>query len=168
MKKRTPENCFTFVKRIVNTFWRRWNSNYFPSLTLRQIWHKSHRNVKIGDVVLIQDFNLVRGNWKLGKVSNVYPVTDGKVRRVDVQYKNQYIPRQRICHCSTPSSETRITYTDWWKLNELLSELSDTTYYNYCKPFFGEGVYRQQFVISIFFRCRRHRHRHDYSTWVTC
>lgn len=49
------------------------------------------------------------------------------------------IPRQRIGQCSTS------------KRNELLSELSDTTYYNYCKPFFGEGVYCQQFVISIFF-----------------
>lgn len=53
---------FTFVQRTVNTFWKRWNTNYFPSLTLRQKWHKSHRNLKIGDVVLIQDFNLLRGN----------------------------------------------------------------------------------------------------------
>ena len=56
---------------------------------LRQRWHTSHRNLKIGDVVLIQGSNLVRGNWKLGKVSDVYPDAHGKkVRRVDVQYKN--------------------------------------------------------------------------------
>ena len=79
---------FTFVQTIVHTFWKKWNSNYFPSLILRQKWHTSHRNLKIGDVVMIQDSNLVRGNWKLGKVSNVYPGADGKVRRVDVQYKN--------------------------------------------------------------------------------
>ena len=58
---------FMFVQTIVNTFWKRWNSNYFPSLMLRQKWHTSHRNLKIGDVVLIQDSNFVRGNWKLGK-----------------------------------------------------------------------------------------------------
>ena len=75
---------FTFVQTIVYTFWKRWNSNYFPSLMLRQRWHTSHRNLKIGDVVLIQDSNLVRGNWKLGRVSIVYPGADGKVRRVDV------------------------------------------------------------------------------------
>ena len=79
---------FTFVQTIVHTFWKKWNSNYFPSLILRQKWHTSHRNLKIGDVVMIQDSNLVRGNWKLEKVSNVYPGADGKVRRVDVQYKN--------------------------------------------------------------------------------
>ena len=30
----------------------------------------------------------MRGNWKLGKVLNVYPGADGKVRTVNVQYKN--------------------------------------------------------------------------------
>ena len=48
----------TFVQTIVNTFWKSWNSNYFPSLLLRQKWHTSHRNLKIGGVVLIQDSNL--------------------------------------------------------------------------------------------------------------
>ena len=44
--------------------------------------------MKTGDIVLIQDSNLIRGQWKLGKVSNTYPGTDGKVGKVDVQYKN--------------------------------------------------------------------------------
>ena len=48
----------------------------------------SQRNVKTGDIVLIQDSNSIRGQWKLGKVSNTYPGTDGKVRKVYVQYKN--------------------------------------------------------------------------------
>ena len=43
----------------------------------------AHISPKDVDVVLIQDSNLVRGNWKLEKVSNVYPGADGKVRRVD-------------------------------------------------------------------------------------
>ena len=34
------------------------------------------------------DSNLLRGKWKLGKVSNIYPGGDGKVRRVDVENKN--------------------------------------------------------------------------------
>ena len=44
--------------------------------------------MKSGDIVLIQDSNLIGGQWKLGKVSNTHPGTDGKVRKVDVQYKN--------------------------------------------------------------------------------
>ena len=42
----------------------------------------------MGDVVLIQDSNQVRGNWRLGRVSKVKPGNDGKVRNVEVQYKN--------------------------------------------------------------------------------
>jgi hypothetical protein len=40
----------------------------------------------VGDVVLIQDSNQVRGNWRLGRVSKVKPGNDGKAR--NVQYKN--------------------------------------------------------------------------------
>ena len=41
--------------------------------------------MRVGDVVLVQDSNQVRGNWKLGKVSKVYPGDDGRVRKVDVE-----------------------------------------------------------------------------------
>ena len=39
------------------------------------------------DIVLIQDSNQIRGQWKLGKVSEVFP-EDGIVRKVHVAYKN--------------------------------------------------------------------------------
>ena len=45
------------------------------------------RNVKKGDVVLIQDGSAVRGEWKLGIVTKTFPSDDGKVRRVEVSYK---------------------------------------------------------------------------------
>ena len=65
--------------------------DFFPSLIVQQKRHTKKRNVRVGDVVLIQDSNQVRGNWKLGKVSKVYPGDDARVRIVDVKYKN---PRQ--------------------------------------------------------------------------
>ena len=37
---------------------------------------------------MIQDSNQVRGNWKLGRISQAYPGKDGKVHKVTVQYKN--------------------------------------------------------------------------------
>ena len=45
--------------------------------------------MKTGDIVLHgQDSNLIGGHWMLRKVSNSYPGTDGKVPKVDEQYKN--------------------------------------------------------------------------------
>ena len=46
------------------------------------------RNVKKGGVVLVQDGSAVRGEWKLGIVTKAFPSDDGKVRRVEVSYKN--------------------------------------------------------------------------------
>ena len=41
-----------------------------------------------GDVVLIHDNNLLRGEGKKGVVTEVFPSQDGKVRWVMVSYKN--------------------------------------------------------------------------------
>ena len=37
--------------------------------------------------MILQDSNQVRGNWKLSRVSRVFPGEDGRVCRVEVQYK---------------------------------------------------------------------------------
>ena len=51
-------------------------------------WHTERRNVKPGDVVMIQDSNTVRGIWKLGVVTGILESKDGRVRNVEVRYKN--------------------------------------------------------------------------------
>ena len=42
----------------------------------------------MNDVVLVQDANLVRGEWKLGVVDEILESKDGRVRNVVVRYKN--------------------------------------------------------------------------------
>ena len=83
-----PNHRFEFVQQIIEAFWKKWTRDYFPSLLVQKKWHNSQRNVQIGDIVLLQDSNQVRGNWKLAKVSKVFPGIDGKVRNVEVEYKN--------------------------------------------------------------------------------
>ena len=80
---------YEFVQQVVNSFWKKWTRDYFPSLLIRQKWHTERRNMKVDDIVMIKDSNAVRGKWKLGKVSQVSPGSDGKVRNVKVQYKVQ-------------------------------------------------------------------------------
>ena len=83
-----PRHRYEFIQKIVDNFWRRWTRDYFPSLIIQQKWHTMKRNLKKGDIVLIQDSNQIRGQWKLGKVSEVFPGEDGIVRKVHVTYKN--------------------------------------------------------------------------------
>ena len=70
---------------VVNYFWKKWTRDYFSSLLIQPKWHTAQRNLREGDVVLIQDNNQIRGKWKLGVVLKTFPGEDGRVRRVQVQ-----------------------------------------------------------------------------------
>ncbi|XP_068229326.1 uncharacterized protein [Palaemon carinicauda] len=76
-----------FIQSIIESFWKKWHRDYFPSLLIRQKWHTTRRNVRVGDVVLVQDSNVVRGAWKLAQVIKADPGQDGVVRDVDLRYK---------------------------------------------------------------------------------
>ena len=78
----------SFIQDIVNSFWKRWSREVFPNLVVEPKWHTERRNVKINDVVMIQDSNVVRGEWKLGLVVEILESKDGRVRNVEVMYKN--------------------------------------------------------------------------------
>lgn len=88
----SSKDCFKrrwkFIQQVVEFFWK-WMRDFFPILTVRQEWHTKARNVKVGDVVLIQDSNAIRGHWKLAQVTKAEPGKDGNVRDVELRYKVQ-------------------------------------------------------------------------------
>ena len=43
-----------FVQRIIDSFWKKWTCDFFPSLLERPKWHHLIRNMKIGDVVKVR------------------------------------------------------------------------------------------------------------------
>ena len=81
---------YRFTQKIITAFWVKWTRDFFPSLTVWPKWHTAHRSVKVGDVVLIQDSNQIRGKWKMGRVTEANPsLRDGFVRNIAIQYKNE-------------------------------------------------------------------------------
>ncbi|XP_066941064.1 uncharacterized protein [Macrobrachium rosenbergii] len=82
-----PRQSFQFMQKIVNSFWKRWQRDYFSSLLVRQKWHTQHRNLRPGDIVLIQENNIVKGAWKMAEVAVAVPRSDGQVRDVTLRYK---------------------------------------------------------------------------------
>ena len=82
---RNPRHRYEFCQKIVNSFWQNWYRDVFPHLVPRKKWHTSQRNVQIDDFVLIKDQNPVRGNWTKGRVVDVFPGNDSKVRNVKVK-----------------------------------------------------------------------------------
>ena len=76
-----------FCQTIVNDFWKRWHRLYFDTLIIQQKWHTTKRNLSVGDIVLLQDSNVIRGKWRLAEVCEAIAGNDGNVRDVKVRYK---------------------------------------------------------------------------------
>ncbi len=51
-------------------------------------WHMERKDLKAGDVVLVEDINPVRGQWKMALVEQPITSEDGRVRRVVISYKS--------------------------------------------------------------------------------
>ena len=75
-----------FIQRIVNAFWKKWSREVFPSLVVSPKWHTESRDVKVGDIVLVQDRNAMRGDWRKAIVIEALPSADQRVRRVTIEY----------------------------------------------------------------------------------
>ena len=82
---RNPRHRVEFVQKIVDTFWRRWTRDVFSSLFPRKKWSTEKRTVRVDDIVIMEDFNSVCGNWTIGRIINVYPGKDGIVRNVKMK-----------------------------------------------------------------------------------
>ena len=74
-----------FVQRIINSFWKRWSRDVFPSLIPRKKWRVERRNLQVGDVVTVADETAVRGKWTMGKIVDVFAGSDGRIRNVKVK-----------------------------------------------------------------------------------
>ena len=93
---------FHLVQGITNQFWKVWNKVFFPSLLIRQKWHTTKRNVKVGDICILQDISALRGEWRLVIVTSVFPDELGVVRNVEVKAKPkqsgsiEYVPSSSL------------------------------------------------------------------------
>ena len=72
------------VQAAANMFWNRWRKEYLPTLIQRRKWYRNAKNLKFGDLVIIQSENIPRSHWPLGRVIETYPGKDGIVQTVKV------------------------------------------------------------------------------------
>lgn len=94
------------VKRIHEQFWKRWKVEYITSLQARQKWQKPHPNLKIGDIVIIQENHLPPTQWLLGRIIQVFPGNDDNIRVVLVKTKNGVLKRSIHHLCRLPVIES--------------------------------------------------------------
>ena len=75
-------------QNLVRHFWQRWSSDYLSSLRKFTKWHYPSRNASIGDIVILQEDNLVPAKWPLAKIIEVHPGKDGLVQVVTLKTSN--------------------------------------------------------------------------------
>ena len=73
------------IQYLADSFWRRWRNQYLPLLQTRQKWNDRKKNLNPGDVVLMVDEALPRGQWPLARVEEVVKDHKGLVRQVVVR-----------------------------------------------------------------------------------
>ena len=74
-----------YVQYLTDEFWRRYIKEYLPKMQKRQKWTNCLKDLKIGDLVLIQNENTPRPLWPLGLVVRYNQGRDGLVRSVRVK-----------------------------------------------------------------------------------
>ena len=76
-----------FIERVKREFWTKWITQVFPQLLHSYKWNRQHRNVMVGDVVLIKKDSELSNSYRLGVVKEAVPGADGKVRKAVVAYR---------------------------------------------------------------------------------
>ena len=86
------------VQHLANEFWRRWQSDFLPSLQERRKWTAAHDNVQLDDIVLFVEDDSPRCKWPLGRVILTHPSEDGLVRKVTVRMRSvsRHRPVQKL------------------------------------------------------------------------
>ena len=99
------ENDFNVKKRwrriqeLVKHFWQRWLREWLPRLNSRKKWLNPQKDLQVGEVVLIVSPDTPRGQWPLGRVIEVHPGEDGRVRVAKIQVGRNVITRSvsKLC-----------------------------------------------------------------------
>ena len=80
-------------------FWQRWVKEWLPTLNRRKKWHQEKADLKINDLVLVLEKDVVRGQWPLGRVLEVFPGPDGHVRVVKIKTSKGEVMRNitKVC-----------------------------------------------------------------------
>lgn len=70
------------VQFLANEFWQRWKREYLLNMQQRQKWQGTSWNSQVDDIVILQDDNSLRNEWKLARVVEPHPSADGIVRKL--------------------------------------------------------------------------------------
>ena len=104
-------NRWKLIQNLLRLFWKRWREEFLSTHNTRKNWREAKDNLKVGDVQLAVDQNALRGQWRLGRVEEVFPGQDGQVHVVEVSTKGQTLmyPITRLCPLNVAGQAEDVT-----------------------------------------------------------
>lgn len=83
----------------VQQIWSKWSTQYLSDLHNRTKWTRKRDNISLGTLVLLKEDKLPPLKWKLGRVIDIHPGSDGNIRVVTVKSQDGQYQRaiSKIC-----------------------------------------------------------------------
>ena len=76
---------FQTRQQAMNFFWKRWSQEYLTSLQQRPKWNGEQENLKVGDIVFLNDDNSPPMMWPMAIVTKVFKGNDDVARVVEIR-----------------------------------------------------------------------------------
>ncbi|XP_071044168.1 uncharacterized protein [Parasteatoda tepidariorum] len=94
------------IQKINQTIWKKWSRDYLNNLQQRSKWLFEKNNVKPGTLVLINEDNQPLCSWIIGRIYEVIPGNDRKIRVVIVKTAQGFFKRSISNICVLPINES--------------------------------------------------------------
>jgi len=95
---------FLNSQRMFRLLWRKWSADWLPHLQARPKWRHETDNLQCNDMIIIKDDRTSPSDWKLERIIDLNPGTDGLVRVATVKTSTGIYKRSvsKICRLSLP------------------------------------------------------------------
>lgn len=112
LKLCTLRKQWRIARQLRDRFWKRWVSEYLPTLTRRSKWCQISEPIKPGDLVFICDRDMPRRQWCRGRVERVFEGADGVVNWPFSKLQvNRVDSRGRGCGRTRPENHANAPFT---------------------------------------------------------
>ncbi|GFX07513.1 integrase catalytic domain-containing protein [Trichonephila clavipes] len=98
-------NIYQRLTKIVQSISKRWSNNYLSNLQQRSKWKFEKDNARVGDLVLIKEDNLAVNKWLMGRLIEVFPGKDNRIRVVTIKTQHGVVKRPISKICILPMRE---------------------------------------------------------------
>ena len=94
-----PRKRWRRIQEVVRHFWHRWIREWLLTLGIRKKWYQEHRDVKVGEIVIVVPPDTARSNWPLERIIKVSSGHDGRVRvaKIKVGQSIMVWPVTKLC-----------------------------------------------------------------------